>query len=132
MQDDDLLEIKEIFQELSDEWNIYWIDEIDSSELLLISDMIDVGAMGLGAMEDFDENTFVYSIKRISDSDHKFLVHLILPKNRENLVWKNFDKFISDIENIEQRIRNIGYKNVTHHHFNDGEGDKGRHFQVFI
>jgi hypothetical protein len=57
---------------------------------------------------------------------------MILPENRENSVWKNLNKFISDVENIEQRIRNIGYENVTHHHFNYGGADKGRHFQVRI
>lgn len=119
----EVAELKDIFQELADEWDIYWLDKIDWAEVM---------SGGI------DENNFVYSILKVDRENYyttihpyNFLVDIILPENRENPVWKNFDKFISDVENIEQRLRSMGYENVTHHQFDDNEDEK-RHFQVRI
>jgi hypothetical protein len=113
--DEELLEIRDIFQQLADEWDIQWIDEIDWSEI--------------------EDDSFIYSIQRISSPNHpyKCLVHLILPANRDLPVWRNLDNFISDVEDIVARMKNMGYKRATHYQFVDAKRsneDEQRHFQV--
>ena len=34
LQNEELLEIKDIFQDVVDEWDIYWVDEIDWSGMM--------------------------------------------------------------------------------------------------
>jgi hypothetical protein len=109
--DDELLDIKDAFQQLADEWDIQWIDEIDWSEI--------------------EDNNFIYSIQKISSPNHpyKCLVNLILPENRDLSVWQNIEQFKADIEDILKRMRNMGYERAVQHQF-EGNEDEQRHFQV--
>ena len=90
---------------------------------------------GLSLPELYEDDSFIYSIQRISSPNHpyKCLVHLILPANRDLPVWRNLDNFISDVEDIVARMKNMGYKRATHYQFVDAKRsneDEQRHFQV--
>jgi len=108
--DDELLEIKDIFQELADEWNIEYVDDI------------------LGSDED---NNFIYSFTKVYSTKHHYrcLISIILPsENIDFTIWKNIDQFILDISDIVERLKNMGYENATYHQFDEDP----RHFQVRI
>lgn len=110
--DDEILDIKDIFQELADDWNIEWVDEIN----------------WLFAA---DEDNFIYSFQKVNSIKHHYrlLINFILPSENTDLtVWKNIDQFILDISDIVERLKKIGYKNATYHQFDE----EPRHFQVRI
>ena len=98
--DEDLLEIKDIVQELVDDWDIQWVDEIDMSHIT--------------------DTDFVYNIRRIEgNKDWQILVDFILPNvgtffitGEHQLVFKNWDLFVKQIEECVQRLFNIGYEEV--------------------
>lgn len=98
--DEDLLEIKDIVQELVDDWNIQWVDEIDWFHIT--------------------DSDFLYNIRRIEgNKDWQILVDFILPNvgtffitGEHQPVFKNWDLFIKQIEECVQRLFNIGYEGV--------------------
>jgi hypothetical protein len=115
--DDDILEIKDIFQELADEWNIEWVDEIDWSEI--------------------EDNDFLYSFhmktpgRNNPNYHYNVLVNIILPDrmNTDFTVWENIDQFVSDISDIVERLKNMGYNNAQWNKLLwEGEG----HIQVWF
>lgn len=104
--DEDLLEIKDIVQDLVDEWNIEWVDEIDWFHI--------------------KGSDFLYNIRRIEvNKDWQILVDIILPHvgtffitGEHQPVFKNWDLFVKQIEECVKRLFNIGYERVQW--FRDG------------
>ena len=98
--DEDLLEIKDIVQELVDDWDIQWVDEIDWFHIT--------------------DSDFLYNIRRIEgNKDWQILVDIILPNigtffitGGHQPVFKNWDLFVKQIEECVQRLFNIGYEEV--------------------
>ena len=104
--DEDLLEIKDIVQELVDDWDIQWVDEIDWFHI--------------------KDSDFLYNIRSIEgNKDWQILVDIILPddeahieiggiKNYDKLhnVYKNWQTFKNQVEECVQRLFNIGYEEV--------------------
>ena len=81
LQNEELLEIKDIFQDVVDEWDIYWVDEIDWSGMM----------SSLYKNKDY----FVYNVRQVvGNKDWQYLIDIILPQNKEHKVWKNLKKFI--------------------------------------
>jgi len=97
--DEDLLEIKDIVQDLVDEWNIGWVDEID--------------------WFDMSSSDFIYNIRRVDgNKDWQIVVDFILPDigdifiNRGHPVYKDWHLFVKQIEECVQRLFRIGYDEV--------------------
>ena len=104
--DVDLLEIKDIVQDLVDEWDIQWIDEIDMSHIT--------------------DSDFLYNIRRLEENrKYQILIDIILPNvgtffitGEHQPVFKNWNLFVKQIEECVQRLFNIGYERVQW--FRDG------------
>jgi hypothetical protein len=95
--DNDILEIKDIFQDIADEWDIYWVDELDWSGMM----------SSLYKNKDY----FVYTIREIvGNKDWQYLIDIVLPQNKEHKVWKNFKKFRDDLEICKERLVHIGFE----------------------
>ena len=109
---DELLEIKDIFQDFADDWDIYWVDELDWG----------------GMMSSLYKNSdyFVYNIREVvGNKDWQYLIDIILPQNKEHKVWKNFSKFRRELEFCQERLIQIGFEDTT-------LGNDGIHYQIAI
>lgn len=105
--DEDLLEIKDIIQELADEWDIQWVDEVHWF-------LIDTGS-------------FLYNIRRIEGNiTYQILIDIILPSSfHKFVVYEKWDLFIKGVEECVQRLFNIGYERVQWVR-------DGRHLQILM
>jgi hypothetical protein len=124
--DDDLLDVKDIIQELVDDWSIDWVDEIDWT-------------VYFGCFSDVKDSDFLYNIRRVEGNrDWQILVDFILPddeahieiggiKNYDKLhpVYKNWQTFKNQVEECVQRLFNIGYEEVKWMR-------EGRHLQIVM
>lgn len=97
IQDDEgLLEIKDIVQDIVDEFDFQWVDEIDWFNP--------------------KKSDFIYNIRRcvIKSSGNfqgKILVDFVLPTQKLacDRIYKDWHIFISQIEECIERLVNIGY-----------------------
>ena len=91
--DEDLLEIKDIVQDLVDDWDIQWVDEIDWNHI--------------------KDSDFIYNIRRVEGiKDWQILIDFILPDDEAHTVYKNWNLFVKQIEECVQRLFRIGYEKV--------------------
>ena len=104
--DEDLLEIKDIVQDLVDDWDIQWVDEIDWAHI--------------------KDSDFIYNIRRVEgNKDWQILIDFILPDDEVHIeiggvkdydklhnVYKNWNLFVKQIEECVQRLFRIGYDEV--------------------
>jgi hypothetical protein len=104
--DEDLLEIKDIVQDLVDDWDIQWVDEIDWAHI--------------------KDSDFIYNIRRVEgNKDWQILIDFILPDDEVHIeiggvkdydklhnVYKNWNLFVKQIEECVQRLFRIGYEEV--------------------
>ena len=104
--DEDLLEIKDIVQDLVDDCDIQWVDEIDWTHI--------------------KDSDFIYNIRRVDgNKDWQILIDFILPDDEVHIeiggvkdydklhnVYKNWNLFVKQIEECVQRLFRIGYDEV--------------------
>jgi hypothetical protein len=95
--DEDLLEIKDIVQDLVDDWDIQWVDEIP----------------GFWDWAHIKDSDFIYNIRRVEENkDWQILIDFILPDDEAHTVYKNWHLFVKQIEECVQRLFRIGYEKV--------------------
>ena len=100
---DDLLDIKDFFQDVSDEWDIYYLDP---RELIpKISDAI--------AGRELEGGGY-YCIFEGKDNHHSIIVYLPHSKvGDKTKVNMDILKFNNDVNLFIDRIKHIGYDNAT-------------------
>jgi hypothetical protein len=118
--DEDLLEIKDIIQELADEWDIQWVDEVHWFSI--------------------ETGSFLYNIRRIEGNiTYQILIDIILPSSFHKFVgdenaillpatipvYEKWNLFIKEVEECVQRLFNIGYERVQW-------VKDGRHLQILM
>lgn len=107
--DPELEEVKSFMIELAQDWDIYWVDEIDF----------------------FDESQwgeFIYTVRYIEGNfDWNILIDIYLP-----YFLGDVEKFLSDVRNVQSRLKTI-YDQVEVRDFNfDNKYDSAPQIQIVI